>query len=88
MLGFAGIAIRMGTFLILQHVLDAHAARPREWACSERSVRPANGTACVVIEALVLGFVGSTLGLALGIGAAAALRVPLRVRVGALGRAS
>ncbi|TCO53127.1 ABC transporter permease [Actinocrispum wychmicini] len=75
MLGFAGIAVLVGTFLIFNTFSMLIAARTRELGllravgATGRQVRRA-----VVTEAFVLGLVGSTVGLALGIGAAAALR--------------
>lgn len=72
---FAGIALVVGTFLIINTFSILVAQRSRELAllralgASRRQV-----TRSVLIEAAVVGLIGSTLGLVLGYGLAAALR--------------
>ncbi|MFF0009241.1 ABC transporter permease [Streptomyces tibetensis] len=74
MLGFAGIAVLVGVFLIVNTFSMLIAQRTRELGllralgADRRQVR-----ASVLTEALLLGLVGSTLGLATGIGLAAGL---------------
>ncbi|PNG18220.1 ABC transporter permease [Streptomyces cahuitamycinicus] len=74
MLGFAGIAVLVGVFLIVNTFSMLIAQRTRELGllralgADRRQVR-----ASVLTEALLLGLVGSTLGLAAGIGLAAGL---------------
>ncbi|MGW4554087.1 ABC transporter permease [Streptomyces sp. NPDC004365] len=74
MLGFAGIAVLVGVFLIVNTFSMLIAQRTRELGllralgADRRQVRRS-----VLTEALLLGVVGSTLGLAAGIGLAAAL---------------
>ncbi len=78
LLGFAGIAVLVGIFLILNTFSMLVAQRTRELGllraigASRRQV-----TRSVLIEALVLGVVGSTLGLAGGVGLAAGLKLLL-----------
>ncbi|MFF8935344.1 ABC transporter permease [Streptomyces paradoxus] len=74
MLGFAGIAVLVGVFLIVNTFSMLIAQRTRELGllralgADRRQVRDS-----VLTEALLLGLVGSTLGLAAGIGLAAGL---------------
>ncbi|TVL87834.1 FtsX-like permease family protein [Streptomyces sp. SAJ15] len=74
MLGFAGVAVLVGTFLIVNTFSMLIAQRTRELGllralgAERRQVRRS-----VLIEALLLGVVGATLGLAAGIGLAIAL---------------
>ncbi|MFJ9966236.1 ABC transporter permease [Streptomyces avermitilis] len=74
MLGFAGIAVLVGIFLIVNTFSMLIAQRTRELGllralgADRRQVRRS-----VLTEALLLGLVGSTLGLAAGIGLAAGL---------------
>ena len=75
LLVFAGIALVVGTFLIVNTFSILVAQRSRELALlralggSRRQV-----TRSVLVEAAVVGFVGSTLGLLAGFGLAAALK--------------
>jgi putative ABC transport system permease protein len=72
---FAAIAVVVGTFLIINTFSILVAQRSRELAllramgASRRQV-----TRSVLLEALVVGFIGSTLGLLVGVGLATALR--------------
>ncbi|MFI8103140.1 ABC transporter permease [Streptomyces sp. NPDC086023] len=74
MLGFAGVAVLVGIFLIVNTFSMLIAQRTRELGllralgADRRQVRRS-----VLAEALLLGLVGSTLGLAAGIGLAAGL---------------
>ncbi|MGA4843372.1 ABC transporter permease [Streptomyces sp. G45] len=74
MLGFAGVAVLVGVFLIVNTFSMLIAQRTRELGllralgADRRQVRRS-----VLIEAVLLGLVGSTLGLATGIGLAAGL---------------
>ncbi|MFD6168908.1 ABC transporter permease [Streptomyces coeruleorubidus] len=74
MVGFAGIAVLVGVFLIVNTFSMLIAQRTRELGllralgADRRQVRRS-----VLAEALLLGLVGSTLGLAVGIGLAAGL---------------
>ncbi|KUF16961.1 ABC transporter permease [Streptomyces silvensis] len=74
MLGFAGVAVLVGIFLIVNTFSMLIAQRTRELGllralgADRRQVRRS-----VLIEAVLLGAVGSTLGLAAGIGLAAGL---------------
>ncbi|MDN3027731.1 ABC transporter permease [Streptomyces sp. S.PB5] len=74
MLGFAGIAVLVGVFLIVNTFSMLIAQRTRELGllralgADRRQVRRS-----VLTEAMLLGLVGSTLGLATGIGLAAGL---------------
>ncbi|MEW2083448.1 ABC transporter permease [Streptomyces sp. NPDC005283] len=74
MLGFAGVAVLVGIFLIVNTFSMLIAQRTRELGllralgADRRQVRRS-----VLTEALLLGLVGSTLGLAAGIGLAAGL---------------
>ncbi|MFE0172033.1 ABC transporter permease [Streptomyces sp. NPDC059002] len=74
MLGFAGVAVLVGIFLIVNTFSMLIAQRTRELGllralgADRRQVRRS-----VLIEALLLGLVGSTLGLAVGIGLALGL---------------
>ncbi|MDN0200259.1 FtsX-like permease family protein [Streptomyces sp. S.PNR 29] len=74
MLGFAGVAVLVGVFLIVNTFSMLIAQRTRELGllralgADRRQVRRS-----VLTEALLLGLVGSTLGLILGIGLAAGL---------------
>jgi putative ABC transport system permease protein len=72
---FAAIAVVVGTFLIINTFSILVAQRSRELAllralgASRRQV-----TRSVLLESLVVGFIGSTLGLLVGLGLATALR--------------
>ncbi|MFF8233155.1 ABC transporter permease [Streptomyces caelestis] len=74
MVGFAGVAVLVGVFLIVNTFSMLIAQRTRELGllralgADRRQVRRS-----VLTEALLLGLVGSTLGLAMGIGLAAGL---------------
>ncbi|WAL93483.1 ABC transporter permease [Streptomyces sp. Je 1-369] len=74
MLGFAGVAVLVGVFLIVNTFSMLIAQRTRELGllralgADRRQVRRS-----VLVEALLLGLVGSTLGLAAGIGLALGL---------------
>ncbi|MER7407414.1 FtsX-like permease family protein [Streptomyces sp. NPDC000070] len=74
MVGFAGVAVLVGVFLIVNTFSMLIAQRTRELGllralgADRRQVRRS-----VLTEALLLGLVGSTLGLAVGIGLAAGL---------------
>ncbi|MFI6644106.1 ABC transporter permease [Streptomyces sp. NPDC050504] len=74
MLGFAGVAVLVGIFLIVNTFSMLIAQRTRELGlmralgADRRQVRRS-----VLLEALLLGLVGSTLGLAAGVGLAAGL---------------
>ncbi|MGP3982990.1 ABC transporter permease [Streptomyces sp. KR80] len=74
MLGFAGIAVLVGVFLIVNTFSMLIAQRTRELGllralgADRRQVRRS-----VLVEALLLGLVGSTLGLVAGVGLAAGL---------------
>jgi putative ABC transport system permease protein len=72
---FAGIALFVGAFLIVNTFAMLVAQRSRELAML-RAIGASRGqvTATVLIEALVIGAVGSTLGLLLGIGVATGIR--------------
>jgi putative ABC transport system permease protein len=72
---FAGIALFVGIFLIINTFAMLVAQRSRELAML-RAIGASRGqvTRTVLIEALVIGVVGSTLGLLLGAGVAAALQ--------------
>lgn len=75
LLGFAGIALLVGIFLILNTFSMLIAARTRELGLL-RALGAGRGQVLrsVLLEALLLGAIGSTLGLAAGIGMAAALK--------------
>ncbi|WP_020384891.1 ABC transporter permease [Kribbella catacumbae] len=72
---FAGIALFVGTFLIINTFAMLVAQRSRELGML-RAIGASRGqiTRTVLTEALVIGAVGSTLGLMLGAGVAAALQ--------------
>jgi putative ABC transport system permease protein len=72
---FAGLALFVGAFLIVNTFSMLVAQRSRELAML-RAIGASRGqvTGTVLIEALVIGAVGSTLGLLLGIGVAAGIR--------------
>ncbi len=75
LLVFAGIALFVGTFIILNTFSMLVAQRTRELALLRAlGAGRAQVTRSVLAEALVLGIVGSTLGLAVGFGVAAGLR--------------
>ncbi|MEU4605972.1 FtsX-like permease family protein [Kribbella sp. NPDC023972] len=73
---FAGLALFVGAFLIVNTFAMLVAQRSRELAML-RAIGASRGqvTATVLIEALVIGALGSTLGLLLGIGVAAGIRL-------------
>jgi putative ABC transport system permease protein len=75
LLGFAGIAVLVGIFLILNTFSMLVAQRTRELGLL-RALGAGRGQVlrAVLLEALLLGVVGSTLGLAAGIGLAALLK--------------
>ncbi|MFG1817961.1 ABC transporter permease [Kribbella sp. NPDC049174] len=72
---FAGLALFVGAFLIVNTFSMLVAQRSRELAML-RAIGASRGqvTGTVLVEALVIGAVGSTLGLLLGIGVAAGIR--------------
>ncbi|MGW6283123.1 ABC transporter permease [Kribbella sp. NPDC055071] len=72
---FAGLALFVGTFLIVNTFAMVVAQRSRELAML-RAIGASRGqvTATILIEALVIGAIGSTLGLLVGIGVAAGIR--------------
>lgn len=72
---FAGLALFVGAFLIVNTFAMLVAQRSRELAML-RAIGASRGqvTATVLIEAVVIGAVGSTLGLLLGIGVAAGIQ--------------
>lgn len=74
LLGFAGIALLVGTFLILNTFSMLVASRTRELGLL-RALGAERGQVlrAVLLEALLLGLAGSTVGLAAGIGLAALL---------------
>ncbi|WP_369212911.1 ABC transporter permease [Streptomyces flavofungini] len=74
MLGFAGVAVLVGVFLIVNTFSMLIAQRTRELGLL-RALGADRGQVrrSVLIEALLLGLVGSTLGLAVGIGLALGL---------------
>jgi putative ABC transport system permease protein len=76
LLGFAGVAVLVGIFLILNTFSMLVAQRTRELGLL-RALGAGRGqvTRSVLTEALLLGVTGSTLGLAVGIGLAAGLKV-------------
>ncbi|MGC4941466.1 ABC transporter permease [Kribbella sp. DT2] len=73
---FAGLALFVGTFLIVNTFAMVVAQRGRELALL-RAVGASRGqvTSTVLAEALVIGVIGSTLGLLLGVGVAAAIQL-------------
>ncbi|MDJ0382513.1 ABC transporter permease [Streptomyces sp. G-G2] len=75
LLGFAGLAVLVGIFLILNTFSMLVAQRTRELGLL-RALGAGRGqvTRSVLTEALLLGVTGSTLGLAAGIGLAATLK--------------
>jgi putative ABC transport system permease protein len=77
---FAGLALFVGAFLIVNTFAMLVAQRSRELAML-RAIGASRGqvTATVLVEALVIGALGSTLGLLLGIGVAAGLRFLYRL---------
>ncbi|GAB2645704.1 ABC transporter permease [Kribbella swartbergensis] len=77
---FAGLALFVGAFLIVNTFAMLVAQRSRELAML-RAIGASRGqvTATVLVEALVIGALGSTLGLLLGIGVAAGLRFLYRM---------
>lgn len=74
MLGFAGVAVLVGVFLIVNTFSMLIAQRTRELGLL-RALGADRGQVrrSVLIEALLLGLIGSTLGLASGVGLAAGL---------------
>jgi putative ABC transport system permease protein len=72
---FAGLALFVSTFLIVNTFAMVVAQRSRELALL-RAVGASGGqvTGTVLAEALVIGVIGSTLGLLLGVGVAAAIQ--------------
>ena len=72
---FAGLALFVGTFLIVNTFAMVVAQRSRELAML-RAIGASRGqvTGTVLAEALVIGVIGSTLGLLVGIGVAAGIR--------------
>jgi putative ABC transport system permease protein len=75
LLAFAGIALFVGTFIILNTFSMLVAQRTRELALLRAlGAGRAQVTRSVLAEALVLGVVGSTVGLAVGFGVATGLR--------------
>ena len=72
---FSGLALFVGTFLIVNTFAMVVAQRSRELAML-RAIGASRGqvTGAVLAEALVIGVVGSTLGLLIGIGVAAGIQ--------------
>lgn len=72
---FAGLALFVGTFLIVNTFSMLVAQRSRELAML-RAIGASRGqvTSTVLIEALIIGAIGSTLGLLIGTGVAAGLQ--------------
>ncbi|MEV5961416.1 FtsX-like permease family protein [Kribbella sp. NPDC051952] len=72
---FAGLALFVGTFLIVNTFAMLVAQRSRELAML-RAIGASRGqvTSTVIAEALVIGVIGSTLGLLFGVGVAAGIR--------------
>ncbi|MDI3404625.1 ABC transporter permease [Streptomyces cavernicola] len=74
MLGFAGVAVLVGVFLIVNTFSMLIAQRTRELGLLRAlGADRAQVRRSVLVEALLLGLVGSTLGLAVGIGLASGL---------------
>jgi putative ABC transport system permease protein len=72
---FAGVAVFVGSFIILNTFSMLVAQRTRELALLRAvGASRAQVTRSVLLEAVIVGFVGATLGLLLGIGLAALLR--------------
>ncbi len=84
LLGFAGVALFVGVFLILNTFSILVAQRTRELALL-RSVGASRGQVIgsVLIEAVVIGLVASTLGLLSGFGVAALLKMLMESQSGA-----
>ncbi|MFJ9779054.1 ABC transporter permease [Amycolatopsis sp. NPDC101161] len=75
LLGFAGIAVLVGIFLILNTFSMLVAQRTRELGLLRAlGARRGQVLRAVLLEALLLGVVGSTVGLAAGVGLAALLK--------------
>ena len=72
---FAGLALFVGTFLIVNTFAMLVAQRSRELAML-RAIGASRGqvTSTVLAEALIIGVIGSTLGLLVGVGVAAGIR--------------
>ncbi|MFC6160337.1 ABC transporter permease [Kribbella jiaozuonensis] len=72
---FACLALFVGTFLIVNTFAMVVAQRSRELAML-RAIGASRGqvTSSIVVESAVIGFLGSTLGLLIGIGVAVAIR--------------
>ncbi|GAA0584939.1 FtsX-like permease family protein [Kribbella sandramycini] len=79
LLMFAGLALFVGAFLIVNTFAMQVAQRTRELAML-RAIGASRGqvTATVLAEAFVVGVIGSTLGLLLGIGVAAGIQLVYR----------
>ncbi|HZX04611.1 ABC transporter permease [Kribbella sp.] len=72
---FAGLALFVGTFLIVNTFAMVVAQRSRELAML-RAIGASRGqvTRTILVESAVIGFLGSTVGLLIGIGVAVAIR--------------
>lgn len=84
LLGFAGVALLVGIFLILNTFSIVLAQRTRELALF-RSLGASRGqvVGSVLVEAVVIGVIAGTLGLAAGFGVAALLKMLMESRSGA-----
>ena len=84
LLGFAGVALLVGVFLILNTFSIVLAQRTRELALL-RSLGASRGQVIrsVLVEAVVIGVIASTLGLAAGFGVAALLKMLMESQSGA-----
>jgi putative ABC transport system permease protein len=83
LLGFAGVALFVGVFLILNTFSILVAQRTRELALL-RSLGASRGQVLgsVLVEAVVVGLLAATLGLAAGIGVATLLRTVMQAQSG------
>ncbi|MEV0607973.1 FtsX-like permease family protein [Polymorphospora rubra] len=89
LLGFAGVALLVGTFLILNTFSIIVAQRTRELALM-RAIGASGGQVIrsVLVEALVVGLIASVLGLAAGVGVGALLAYVAGQFIGGLTLAS
>ncbi len=83
LLGFAGVALFVGVFLILNTFSTLVAQRTRELALL-RALGASRGQVLrsVLLEAVVVGLLATTLGLAAGLGVAAGLRAVMEAQSG------